>query len=239
MENTRGVARPPGRMLVGVAGVALALAGCASLAPATGPAAAGPSSPPAADASGAEIYAACAPPGVVDYDPVDSLASLAASSRVVVQGRIERIQAGRTSTDVTPAGPGSQVNSVIVVSDVTVVDGALDSANDGHVYIEFAPAGLSTACAETLPDDTRIVAYLKPAWDGVQTSGKEVDHVTELTDPGAGRPAGQALYMAAALEGLVWQPPGSLELIWPLYLGAGAGDIRDTLPDGTRAGPHD
>jgi hypothetical protein len=238
MANRRGVVRRrTGRVRIGAVGVALVLAGCAPVAPATGPAPAGPSSPPAAVVSGEEIYTACAPRGVVDYNPIDSLAGLAASSSVVVQGRIERIQAGRTTSTGEPADPGPQLGSVIVVSDVTVVAGALDSGSDGYVYIEFPPAGLSAASAGTLPPDTRIVAYLKPAWDGAQTSVEEVDYVTELTDPETGRPAGQALYTAAALEGLVWQPPGSPELIWPLYLGAGSGDLRDTLPDGTLAGP--
>lgn len=239
MAHKRTVGWPrAGRVLGGALGVALVLAGCAQSVPAVGPAAAGPSSPAPAAASATEIYTACAPPGVVDYDPVESMASLAGSSAVVVQGRIDRIQEGRRTVTVEPAGLAPQLSSVIVVSDVTVVAGSLDSASDGKVYIEYAPEGLSAACVATLPDDTRIVAYLGPAWDGVRTSGEEVDYVTEMTDPGAGRPAGQVLYSAAALEGLVWQPPGSPELIWPLYLGTGTGDIGDTLPDGPLAGPR-
>jgi hypothetical protein len=199
--------------------------------PTVGPAPAGPSA--------AEVFTACSPPGIVDYDPIESLAVLAEDSTVVIRGEIDRIQAGRAVT----FGAGNQASTtqsaVIVVRDVSVVHGELDPAVSATVYVEFA-SGSPDVCARILPDDTAIVAYLEPAWDGARSHVDEdpTSEYTEIEEPGAGRPVGQPLYRASALEGLVWQIPGSADVVWPLHLGTGPGSIREALPDGTLAGPQ-
>jgi hypothetical protein len=185
---------------------------------------------------------------MVDYDPISSLADLAQASTAVVHGRIERVQEGRTSATVGhPDGQYSYVSSVLVVTGVTIVSGALEPGADGKVYLEFAPrddvvdGDPAGECDAVLPEGTVIVAYLRPAWNGAPAVGGEAassDVGMAAVDPQGGRPAGQALYTAAALEGLAWQIPGSDDVIWPLYLGVGAGDIRNTLPGGSLAGPR-
>jgi hypothetical protein len=202
-----------------------------SAGPAVDPAPSGPSP--------AEVFSVCGAPGIVDYDPIESLAVLAGNSTVVITGEIDRIQAGRAVTFGAANQTSTTHSAVIVVRDVSVVHGALDSAVSGTVYIEFA-SGSPDACARILPDDTAIVAYLEPAWDGARSHVGEdpTSEYTEIEEPGAGRPVGQPLYRAAALEGLVWQIPGSAEVIWPLHLGTGPGSLRDALPDGTLAGPE-
>jgi len=180
----------------------------------------------------------CGAPGIVDYEPIESLAVLARDSTVVIMGEIDRIQAGRAVTFGAASHTSTTHSVVIVVRDFTVVHGELDPAASGSVYIEFASGSLD-ACAPIVPDGTAIVAYLEPAWDGARSHVDEdpTSEYTEIEEPGAGRPVGQPLYRAAALEGLVWQIPGSADLIWPLHLGTGPGSIRETLPDGTLAGP--
>lgn len=180
----------------------------------------------------------CGAPGIVDYDPIESLAVLARDSTVVIMGEIDRIQAGRAVTFGAANHTSTTHSVVIVVRDITVLHGELDPAASGSVYIEFA-AGSLDSCAPIVPDGTAIVAYLEPAWDGARSHVDEdpTSEYTEIKEPGAGRPVGQPLYRAAALEGLVWQIPGSADLIWPLHLGIGPGSIRETLPDGTLAGP--
>lgn len=225
----------------------LLVTGCAQVTPSAGATTARPGA--AADAeTAAAVYATCAPPGVVDYNPVSSLAALAESSAVVVRGHIEDIQVGRTANLVGPTDRWEEVSSVIVVGDVTVVAGQLDPDADGKVYIEYKfvnPVAVEGPgnCAQALSEQTDIVAYLNPAWDGSTPPGEDdlddlPDYWMQITDPSAGRPAGQVLYSAAALEGLTWQLPGSGQVIWPLNLGFGPGDIRDTLPDGTLLGPR-
>ncbi|WEO79200.1 hypothetical protein BJQ94_09280 [Cryobacterium sp. SO2] len=191
--------------------------------------------------SAAEVFTACSPPGIVDYDPIESLAILARESTVVIAGEIDRIQPGRDTIYSAPNQTSTTGSAVIVVRDVTVVAGKLDPAADASVYIEFG-SGSPGQCTRTVPPGTAIVAYLEPAWDGAPIYVDEyldpTSVYTEIEDPGAGRPAGQPLYQASALEGLVWQIPGSAEVVWPLHLGTGPGSIRDALPDGTLAGPE-
>jgi hypothetical protein len=201
-------------------------------APTVGPATSGPSA--------AEVFTACSPPGIVDYDPIESLAILARESTVVIAGEIDRIRPGRDTTYSAPNQTSTTGSAVVVVRDVTVVAGKLEPAADASVYIEFGSAS-PDQCMRTVPPGTAIVAYLEPAWDGARSYVDEyldpTSVYTEMEDPGAGRPAGQPLYQAAALEGLVWQLPGSAEVVWPLHLGTGPGSIRDALPGGTLAGP--
>jgi len=197
-----------------------------------GPAPSGPSA--------AEVFTACSPPGIVDYDPIESLAILARESTVVIAGEIDRIQPGRDTTYSAPNQTSTTGSAVIVVRDVTVVAGELDLAGDSSVYIEFG-SGSPDQCTRIVPPGTAIVAYLEPAGDGdrryVDEYPDPTSVYTEIEDPGAGRPAGRPLYQASALEGLAWQTPGSAEVVWPLHLGTGPGSIRDALPGGTLAGP--
>ena len=194
-----------------------------------------------------EVYDACGEPGVVDYEPIESLSAMAADSTVVIRGTIDHIQSGRTMAYTDPTGVSMLESLVIVVRGAEVEAGALDPAGDGNVYIEFRALGTALTgsrpysdCADLVPPGTAIVAYLEPAWDGTRqpVDGylEPVDITVELTTPSAGRPAGQELYRPAALEGLIWQTPGSTEVIWPLYLGTGPGDIQDALPGGTLIG---
>lgn len=238
MDDNRTAAARSWRLLVCGVCVAVLVAGCGG-GDATAPAA-GPTVEPAPSGpSSAEVFSVCGAPGVVDYDPIESLAVLAGDSTVVIMGEIDRIQAGRAITFGAANHTSTTLSAVIVVRDVTVVHGELDPAASGTVYIEFA-SGSPDACARIVPDDTAIVAYLEPAWDGARSHVDEdpTSEYTEIEDPGAGRPVGQPLYRAAALEGLVWQIPGSADVIWPLHLGTGPGSIREALPDGTLAGPE-
>jgi hypothetical protein len=240
MDENRTAAARTWRLLVCGVCVAVLVAGCGG-GDATAPAA-GPTVEPAPPGpSSAEVFSVCGAPGVVDYDPIESLAVLAGNSTVVIMGEIDRIQAGRDTTYSAPNETSTTGSAVIVVRDATVVHGELDPAVTGSIYIEFA-SGSPDACARIVPDGTAIVAYLEPAWDGARSYVDEyLDPTavyTEIEEPGAGRPVGQPLYRAAALEGLVWQIPGSAELIWPLHLGTGPGSISEALPDGTLAGPE-
>lgn len=246
MENSR---RAWSQSLIGLCSavsIVLLAGGCARVTPPGGATAASTAVPGTDAETAAAVYAACAVPGMVDYDPISSLAALAQESVVVVHGRIQSIQAGRTTALEGLPDHQVSVSSVIVVSDVTVVAGELDAAADGNVYIEYSLGNPDVAdragkCAEALPEKTEIVAYLIPAWDGspapFDEDDNEADYSLRVTDPWAGLPAGQVLYSAAALEGITWQLPGSGQVIWPLYLGFGPGDIRDTLPGGTLVGP--
>ncbi|WP_297369349.1 hypothetical protein [Cryobacterium sp.] len=209
---------------------------------AAGPAGAGPTiGAVPVGPSAAEVFTACSPPGIVDYDPIESLAVLAGDSTVVIAGEIDRVQAGRDTTYSAPNETSTTGSAVIVVRNVTVVSGELNPAADASVYIEFG-SGSPDQCTRIVPLGTAIVAYLNPAWDGARSYVDEyldpTSVYTEIEDPGAGRPSGQPLYQASALEGLVWQLPGSAEVVWPLHLGTGPGSIRDALPDGTLAGPE-
>jgi hypothetical protein len=240
MDVDRTAAARAWRLLVGGVCIAVLITGCGRGA-ATAPAETDPTiGPVPAGPSAAEVFTACSPPGIVDYNPIESLAVLAEDSTVVIMGEIDRVQAGRDTTYSAPNETSTTRSAVIVVRDVTVVAGELEPAVNGSVYIELASSSPED-CAGTVPPGTAIVAYLQPAWDGARSYVDEyldpTSVYTEIEDPGAGRPAGQPLHQASALEGLVWQIPGSTDVIWPLHLGTGPGSIRDALPDGTLAGP--
>ncbi|MEC5182683.1 hypothetical protein RCH12_000113 [Cryobacterium sp. MP_3.1] len=238
MDVSRTARSRAWQLCVAVACVGVLITGCGH-GDATAPSAAGPTMGSApAGPSADEVFTACGSPGIVDYDPIESLAVLAGDSTVVIMGEIARIQAGRDSTYTASKETSTTRSAVIVVPNVTVVHGKLDPAVNGTVYIEFASGG-PDECSRIVPAGTAIVAYLEPAWDGARSYVDEdpTSEYTEILEPDAGRPAGQPLYQASALEGLVWQLPGSAEVIWPLYLGTGPGSIREALPDGTLAGP--
>ncbi|TFD93863.1 hypothetical protein E3T61_02310 [Cryobacterium lactosi] len=241
MDVSRTARARAWQLWVAVGCVGVLITGCGH-GDATEPAGAGPTiGPIPAGPSPAEVFTACSPPGIVDYEPIESLAILAEDSTVVIAGEIDRIQAGRDTTYSAPNKASTTGSAVIVVRDVTVVYGELEPAVNGSVYIEFASSS-PDECAGTVPPGTAVVAYLEPAWDGARRYVDEyLDQTsvyTEIEAPGAGRPAGQPLYQASALEGLVWQIPGSADVVWPLYLGTGPGAIREALPDGTLAGPE-
>lgn len=132
-----------------------------------------------------------------DYDHVASPAKLAAQSALVVQGRIDRFDAGRVF-GTSAKDPVARHSVVMVVTVDRVLRGRLASGSAGKVYVELhAPRALSAAdFNDVAPRSSAVVLYLKPAATPADTP---------LVTPDAGRPAGLPLYQPASPQGFVLQ----------------------------------
>ncbi len=168
-----------------------------------------------------------------DYEPAASLRALAGSSDVVVRAKVARFQPGRTEVVIGSQEPLG-TSSVMVLTGVEVADGAL-SGDGEEVFVELPRAPLQSP--ETLPSAfpacTDVVLYLQEASDGA--GSEDVD--TRVTDPQAGRPRGEPLYIPVSPEGFAVQSPHPTTVVWPL-LGEGSGSLLDVLPDGDLLPPR-
>ncbi|MGV8883828.1 MAG: hypothetical protein ACOH19_16900 [Rhodoglobus sp.] len=169
-----------------------------------------------------------------DYDSIASPAALAEKSLLVVTGTIERVQEGRL--EIVPKNdeePGVST-IVLVLRDVTAVQGSLEGGNDGFVYIELENPGQlePQAYVGGLCTGSTVVAYLGVAPLGEPEKG--IDRA--IAEPLAGRPDGQALYRTIGHQALILQHPGE-PVVWPLTGEQRDGTIEDTLPDGTLIAP--
>jgi hypothetical protein len=132
-----------------------------------------------------------------DYDPLGSPEALAAVSQVIVQGTVNGVrEGGTTSTGVT--------SIVLIVEAQKVAQGGeLPQGNDGNIYLELRAGGHPDPAYYTkaFPQGAAVVAYMRPASDGLPREGIDA----KIENPEAGRPAGQALYMPAGPQGLALQ----------------------------------
>ncbi|CAN5325798.1 hypothetical protein BH09ACT5_BH09ACT5_08340 [soil metagenome] len=164
-----------------------------------------------------------------DYDPLNSPAALAEESTLVVTGTIDRVQEGRVQ--IYPKNeklPGAST-IVLVLRDVTAVQGSLAERSDGFVYIELPnPGGRKPdAYQDGLRAGANVVAYLVPGFEGAPTKGVDV----AVANPKAGRPQGQALYLPAGPQALALQYENEA-VVWPLIGEELHGALADTLPGG-------
>ncbi|POH66061.1 MULTISPECIES: hypothetical protein [Cryobacterium] len=126
-----------------------------------------------------------------DYDPFNSPQELAAASQVIVEGTVVGLQKGRTTMVFDSV--------VLVLLPNDVVTGELAAGNDGNVYVELNGAGSPDPLyyAKALPSGAKVVAYMVPAGDGTLEEGNDV----AIDNPKAGRPEGQALFLANGPQG--------------------------------------
>lgn len=157
----------------------------------------------------------------IDYDPFGSPEALAAVSQVIVQGTVNGVREGRT---------GTGFNSIVLIVEVQkVANGELPQGNDGNIYLELSAGGHPDPSYYTkaFPQGAAVVAYMRPAPDGLPREGIDV----KIENPEAGRPAGQSLYLPTGPQGLALQV-GDEDVVWPLIGARAPGDISDTLPGG-------
>lgn len=129
----------------------------------------------------------------VDYDHVGTPADLAARSELVVQGRIVRIDEGRTF-GASATDPVASTSVVLVLAVEQVLAGSAPAGGD--VYVELPAPGQVTAEVfdRSVPKASGAMLYLAPAATVADTA---------IVDPDAGRPAGQPLYQPVNPQGFV------------------------------------
>ena len=131
-----------------------------------------------------------------DYDHIGTPAALAARSKLVVQGRIARIDKGRTF-GISATDPVAETRIVLVFTvDKVLNGGALAGKAGGTVYVELpAPGGAAAEVFDrSAPKTSDAVLYLSPAATAADTA---------IVNPDAGRPAGQPLYQPVNPQGFV------------------------------------
>jgi hypothetical protein len=206
---------PLRRLLASLTLVAAVATGCGSDA---GTAA----QPAAADAPSATGFAALFNSYRGDYDLLDSPAALANRSTVVVQGRIDRIDQGRTfGTSATD--PVARFSVVLVLNVDRVLHGTL--AGD-KVYVELpAPRAIKADLFDRFaPKTSATVLYLLPAATKANTA---------IVNPDAGRPAGQPLYQPINPQGFYIESDKSVVQIMERIEFPGT-SLRDFVPTAER-----
>ncbi|MEV5053006.1 hypothetical protein [Arthrobacter sp. LAR12-1-1.1] len=155
-----------------------------------------------------------------DYEPFRSPAALAAASQVIVRGAVVGVRKGRVGTGIH--------SIVLILRADTAIKGGLPQGSDGNVYLELNGARSSDPLyfLKAFPKGAAAVAYMVPAGDGTPREGTDVT----VENPMAGRPDGQALFMAPP-QGLVLQA-GDHDVVWPLIGERAPGKIVDALPGG-------
>lgn len=182
------------RSLVGALILAGALAGCGSDAGTGSGEDAGTAARPARVSAGSvDRFADLFADQYADYDHVGTPAALAAGSKLVVQGRIVRIDEGRTfGTSATDPVATSRIVLVFAVD--RVLSGGAPAG--GTVYVELPAPGRVAAEVfdRSAPKTSDAVLYLAPAATAADTA---------IVNPDAGRPAGQPLYQPVNPQGFV------------------------------------
>lgn len=130
-----------------------------------------------------------------DYTHVESPAELADESALVVEGRIEKVERGRTIGAAVDA-PGASPTVVVAVNVTRTHRGALPAEAKSKVYVELsAPRGADIRRYErAAPKDSTVLFYLLPAPPATDFP---------VVDPEAGRPAGQPLYQPVSPQGFL------------------------------------
>jgi len=140
----------------------------------------------AAAASPVHDFAALFGGYLVDYEPEKVPAALANKSLLVVQGRIARIDPGRTF-GTSPTDPATEKSIVMAFTVQRVLHGSVPAGAGATVFVEL-PAPLSRPAADfdkAAPKDRDAALYLMAA---------ATKDDTGLVNPDAGRPIGQPLY---------------------------------------------
>jgi hypothetical protein len=208
------------RSRVRAAAIAVALAVSVTLASACSSQVEAPESPPSQDRSILQAFEGIS----FDYDPFETPAALAGSSKLVVEGQVERFDEGRelvvTGTD-EPTG----TTIVMVIGSPKVLIG--DQATTTLIYIELPNPGTRAAefYSDVIPVGTPVMVYINTAWDGSEPADES------LKDASAGRPIGEELYSLTNPQSLVFQAGDSL--VWPLLGISMKGSLTDAAPDGS------
>jgi len=130
-----------------------------------------------------------------DYTHVDTPAELAAESALVIEGRIDKVERGRTIGTAVDA-PGASPTVVVAVTVARTHLGTLPDRAQSKVYVELsAPRGMDISRYErAAPKQSTVLLYLAPAPPATDFP---------VVDPDAGRPAGQPLYQPVSPQGFL------------------------------------
>jgi hypothetical protein len=174
---------------------AVLLAGCGSQ---TGPT----SSAPQAGTGSVSEFAALFGSYAADYEPERTPAALADKSLLVVEGRIARIDKGRTF-GTSASDPAASSSIVMALNVQRVLHGTMPAGAGGTVYVELpAPRAKQAAVFDrAAPKSSDVVLYLIAA-------ATKAD--TPLVNPDAGRPAGQSLFQPTNPQGFVIDAGGTV-----------------------------
>lgn len=169
-----------------------------------------------------------------DYEPFASPSDMAQGAPVVFSGVIQTVTTISELTGV-PATTQSGEVAILVVEEVQVAKGAVDTRPDGSVLFALqgyrVGDGISLATLkEVLPRETGVVAYAQRGWFADNQWG--ISNVPPTTM----NTAEQSLYTLWTPQGLAVQLPGSGHVQWP-YLGdSQPGLLMDVLPGGNLIG---
>ncbi|WP_162907921.1 hypothetical protein [Allorhizocola rhizosphaerae] len=159
-----------------------------------------------------------------DYTHVDTPAALADESALVVEGRIGKIEKGRTIGAAVDE-PGASPTVVVAVTVTRTHRGALPAQAEGKVYVELsAPRGLNIGRYErAAPKHSTVLFYLAPAPPAIDFP---------VVDPDAGRPAGQPLYQPVSPQGFLIEDNRKVLqiLMFTEFEGASLGDFTPDSP---------
>lgn len=227
-------ARPTTTRLLAAAAVAAVLvAGGGLLRSTTAPDAPAGTAAPSPSADPQALLEALGGSSSADYDAAATPAELAAGTDLVALGRFERFQPGRALA-LADGRELATTSTVLVLRDVRVVQGQLPAGSDGLLHVETRLGGedaLQPDAAAALPRGTEVLVYAQEA--GGAAPGREGD--VHLVDPGAGRPAGQPLYVVRGPQGLAVQAGD--QVVWPALGEAREGTLAEALPDGDLIAP--
>ena len=158
----------------------------------------------------------------IDYAPHASPHDLAASSDLIVDGTVDRVQEGRLWGDERE----SALRTVVLVVQVdTVYKGTVPHGADGRVYVELTAIQDTPAQAydRVAPRDARVLVYL--VHDPKAAPGNP-----PFVDADAGRPSGHPLWEAAP-QGLVVATADGSVVYANGFPSARGTDLSDFLPD--------
>lgn len=168
---------------------------------------------------------------VGDYEPFVSPSDMAEGAPVVFSGVVRTVTTVSELTGISATMQFGEV-AILVLDDVQVAQGSLDSRADGSVL--FALQGYRVgadfyslaALKELFPPGSGVVTYGQRGWVADNQWG--VSNVP----PAAAHPAEQPLYTLWSPQGFVVQLPGSGLVQWPYVGAAQPGSLIDTLPEG-------
>ena len=214
------------RRRVAAGAISLSLIGAVAVG-CTSPQAGGDSDPPAGttavrrDPAAATILEAFA--GLaVDYDPFESPDALAQASAHVVEATVSAFSPGRK---LVITGTDDQTATTVVIE---LVDPLVITGDERHsFYVELGPPapGDPQTYSEIMPAGTRVLVYVREAWDGTNPADES------LEDPAAGRPEGEPLFALTNPQSFVVQAADE-QLVWPLLGERREGTLDEAAPGG-------
>jgi len=136
-----------------------------------------------------------------EYDNVDEPIRLARMSAVVVRGSIDAVRPGPVYPQF-PGDPQGARSVVLAVRVRAVLHGTLPDPGHRSVYVQLpAPGGTAAEVFDRhAPKEATVVLYLVPSREGGAL----------VTNPDAGRPAGQRLVEPTTPQGFVVEAPGGV-----------------------------